>query len=158
MKKSLLTRLAKNGNPSFSPRHLIVAFIALVALGFLFVGCSNPAGSSDPGSSEPTRIGWPEGYLGTWVNGSKEVRLGNSYWGDGVLQVIGGGEYGIDSKPNNDNPNNYILRRTGATKFLHEIRLDNEGSILHISYGVRIGDVIIEQDSTIPTGDFTKKQ
>jgi hypothetical protein len=46
MKKSLLTRLAKNGNPSFS-----LLLLALVALGFLLIGCSNPAGSSDPGSS-----------------------------------------------------------------------------------------------------------
>jgi hypothetical protein len=65
MKKSLLTRLAKNGNPSFS-----LLLLALVALGFLFVGCSNPAGSSNPGSSEPTYISWADGYLGKWLHNS----------------------------------------------------------------------------------------
>jgi hypothetical protein len=60
MKKSLLTRLAKNGNPSFS-----LLLLALVALGFLFVGGSNPAGSSDP---ESTSYSFPSEFIGYWVS------------------------------------------------------------------------------------------
>ncbi|MDR1175809.1 MAG: hypothetical protein LBK83_10125 [Treponema sp.] len=65
MKKSLLSRLAKNGNSSFSRSlsKMTVLLFALVALGFLFVGCDNPAGD-DGGSPTPTEF--PEAWVGTW--------------------------------------------------------------------------------------------
>jgi hypothetical protein len=117
MKKSLLTRLAKNGNPSFS-----LLLLALVALGFLFVGCSNPAGSSDPGSSKSNYIdSWADGYLGTWVHNDSKIPLilsnkANSGADIAVIRRDYGEYYILNSSKPGDNSYVFAITEFAAKK------------------------------------------
>jgi hypothetical protein len=123
-------------------KKFLIVFLALVALGFLFVGCSNPAGSSEPSS-----LTWPDGYVGTWKpnNGGENAVLTND--GRGYLRVSPWGSYGITTGSNTAT-NSYIFfnASTGSTKYTATIVLVNENT-LRISEGL----------DHVSSGDYTKQ-